>query len=412
MKLKPLLSAIESCTLSVLKAPKPVAIGDVSKLRLATNTIVPRLKEGLSRENVLLKYVEKYNSTCRKANRQISIETVDNEFSRISSHLNSEEQEQLLRLINDGHIRPYAKPNNFRQSNFVDSSHSPLHISDELNLIFENDETFAQNITLFKELLELERKGQLEAKNVGSFLTLSQITESPKNFRLFLDCYKKGQITKAQLSFATIRCMNGNFTSRIRATVNQVDKLTQQRFLTNFENISRTFQNGRSIDELKAAGGIKLKYSRNTLCDNIKKQIKHLPQQEQEELLAKFGLADNGASAFTGLPVYSRETDGLDKIEKAVNEEIGKFLHENEIILPKGFEEYKAPLEEICAVFPEFRYTIGMHQHGGHDHFLAEHMLKVFQESTRNPLYKTLNNSDRRVLGISTLLHDINKMKD
>lgn len=413
MSTKVFINLAEKLNFGVLK-PTKIHIGDVKKLRLATNTVasnptITRTTQGLNREDVLLRYVEKTNANIIRANRKISIEAVDNEFSRINSHLNSEEQEQLLRLVDEGHIKPYSKPGIFRSSDHVDSRHSPLCVSDELNLIFEEEETFAENIALFKELLKLEREGLLKSEHVGSFLTLKQIATDPENFRLFLDCYKKGQINKSYLRFAAIRCMEGNFTSRIRTTVNQVDKLTQQRFLTNFENIAHAFQNGRSVDELKAAGGIGLKYSRNTLCDNIKKQIKHLNPQEQEEILAKFGLTPNGSKAFAGLPIYSKNTEGFSNVEKAINEEINRFLNHNEIILPEGFEAYKAPLEEICATFPEFRYTIGMNQHGGHKHFLAEHMLKVFQETTKNPLYKTLNESDRRVLGISSMLHDICK---
>ena len=36
-------------------------------------------------------------------------------------------------------------------------------------------------------------------------------------------------------------------------------------------------------------------------------------------------------------------------------------------------------------------------------------MLKALQENMKNPLYKTLNDSDKKVLSIATLLHDINK---
>ena len=38
-------------------------------------------------------------------------------------------------------------------------------------------------------------------------------------------------------------------------------------------------------------------------------------------------------------------------------------------------------------------------------------MLMAFQENVRNPLYKTLSFEERRMLGIATLLHDINKIE-
>lgn len=222
-----------------------------------------------------------------------------------------------------------------------------------------------------------------------------------------------GKITRQNIQVAVKRCLDGeplNFL-RILPKVNNVGKTVSNRFLGEFDDIAHTFQNGRSIDELSEAGGIGLKYSRESLKTNIMKQIEQLPPAEQDAVLAKFGLKNEGAGKMSGLPVFNTETTGLTEAEKAINTEIGKFLNNNEIILPKGFENYKGALDEICAVFPEFRFTIGLTQNSGHKHKLAEHLLKAFQENTRNPLYKTLNETDRKVLGISSLLHDINKIE-
>jgi len=206
-----------------------------------------------------------------------------------------------------------------------------------------------------------------------------------------------------------VKQINQIFASGKKVKVNNVSKETANKFIYNFESTSKVFENAQvSIKELEKAGGINLTYSRDAFKQNIYKQIEHLSLDEQNKVLGKFGLSKiSDSGSLSGLPVYLNETAGLSQSEIAINNEIKRFLTENKIVLPKGFEEYQAPLEEICKTFPEFTYTIGMRQHDGK--LLAEHMLRVMQENTRNPLYQTLNSSDKKILGISSLLHDIYK---
>lgn len=401
MKIRPLISATEKLGFGVLKPAKKIDIGDVSKLRLATNPVAPKVAQGLKREDVLIKYCEKYNTTARKP---VSIEQISEEFSRISRQLDSKEQEQLLRLIDNDEVLLFKKLGLFSRT--ADGKAA-------LNTWLKNDENFAQNITLFKELLKMNRDGKLAGKNIADILRLNQLAEDPKILEEFMSALRAGKITPKNLAVTSKRCLDGEPLNMLRTLpkVNKVSKAVSGKFTDKFDDIAHAFQNGRSIDELTEAGGIGLKYTRESLKNNIMKQVEHLPISEQETILAKFGLHNEGAGKMSGLPVFSRNADALNDTERAINTEIGKFLHNNEIILPKGFENYKAPLEEICAAIPEFRFTIGLKQNSAHHHFLAEHMLKAVQENTRNPLYKTLNETDRKVLGISSLLHDINKIE-
>ncbi len=400
MKVRPLINAAEKFGFGILAPAKKVHIGDVSKLRLATNTVAPKAVTGLKREDVLVKFCDKYNANVLRANKKISIEDVNEEFSRISKHLNPSEREQILRLIDNDEVQLYERIHLFSRT--ADGRAS-------LNVWLKGDE----QVPLFKDLLKMERNGQFSGKYIGDILRLTQKAEDPEILKQFMTALENGQITNRNIKIAVKRCLDGeplNFL-RILPKVNKVGKTASNRFLGEFDDIAHTFQNGRSIDELKKAGGIGLKYSRDSLKANIMKQIEHLSPAEQEQILAKFGLKSEGLGKMSGLPVFHAETNGLSEAEKVINSEIGKFLNNNEIILPQGFESYKGALEEICAAFPEFRFTIGLTQHSGQEHKLAEHLLKVFQENTRNPLYKTLNETDRKVLGISSLLHDINKIE-
>lgn len=400
MKVRPLINTAEKFGFGILAPAKKVHIGDVSKLRLATNTVAPKAAAGLKREDVLVKFCERYNAQVIRVDRKVSMETAMEEYSRISKKLDTLEREQLLRLIDNDEIQLYERIHLFSRT--ADGKAA-------LNVWLKGDE----QMPLFKDLLKMERDGKISGKYIGDILRLTQKAENPEILKQFMTALENGQITNRNIKIAVKRCLDGeplNFL-RILPKVNKVSKTVSDRFLGKFDDIVHTFQNGRSIDELKKAGGIGLKYSRESLKANIMEQIEHLSPAEQEQILAKFGLKSEGLGKMSGLPVFKTETNGLSEAEKAINGEIGKFLNNNEIILPKGFESYKGALDEICEAFPEFRFTIGLTQNSGHEHKLAEHLLKVFQENTRNPLYKTLNETDRKVLGISSLLHDINKVE-
>ena len=124
----------------------------------------------------------------------------------------------------------------------------------------------------------------------------------------------------------------------------------------------------------------------DNVCQNILKQIEHLSEGEQNRILSKFGLLKEGPVTLSGLPLYISKGEGLSKIEVSINKEINKFLNQNEIILPQGFEEFQPAIKQICEVFPEFKFAIGSIQHMTHSKDLANHMLMVFQENMKNPL--------------------------
>lgn len=192
--------------------------------------------------------------------------------------------------------------------------------------------------------------------------------------------------------------------------VNNVSPQVSDKFAQNFSNVEKAFMNATgSIDDLARAGGVQLRYSRDIFKQNIMGQISHLPTNEQAKILEKFGLIRVSDDILGGIPVHIQDTKGLSQAELAINNEIDKFLFQNKVVLPKGFENYQMALDDIVEAFPEFMYTIGSRQHGEHALGLSEHILKVFEQNMKNPLYKNLNAQERRILGVSTILHDLNK---
>lgn len=90
--------------------------------------------------------------------------------------------------------------------------------------------------------------------------------------------------------------------------------------------------------------------------------------------------------------------------------EIEKFTKNNRVADDVNLEpEAKEFLNSILKGVPEFAPFFGKPQHGIHDYSLDIHILKVMQDSMKDPLYAKLNDKDKIVLKFSTLLHDIGK---
>ena len=60
-------------------------------------------------------------------------------------------------------------------------------------------------------------------------------------------------------------------------------------------------------------------------------------------------------------------------------------------------------------VLPELRPMIGKQQHKTHDFDVFKHSLKVMQKISQNSDFEKLNESDKKVMLLGALLHDITK---
>ena len=71
--------------------------------------------------------------------------------------------------------------------------------------------------------------------------------------------------------------------------------------------------------------------------------------------------------------------------------------------------EVQKLLNDIVDVLPELRTQIGKGQHKTHDYDVFRHSLKVMQKVAQDPKFKTLNESDKKIMMLASLLHDITK---
>ena len=379
-------------------------------------------------------------------------------FNKYTKDLDNTSVERLLELASENKINLFSaqKEKMFLSFNRHCNEHSlSVNAKGILNYLKEGDEETTQ---FLKELLTLEKQGKIKPKNINEMLKLYTYDDDFNSFteqcKFLAQKLQSGEILDAQIRDAiffienqmpleilnpkniskytkddlrewslmiqdanckglateTFNAINRELASLVK--INKVPVNVSQKFSSQFNNIMNIFGNNNfSIEKLAKAGGIKLQYSRNSFKSDIFNEIKHLSPIEQEKILSKFGLSKNSENILSSLPVEI-SPNGLNDVEQAINNHIHKFLSkENKIVLPKGFEELHPVIESICNAIPEFRFTIQAQQHNVQKYNLAEHMLKAFQENMKNPMYKELSETDKRILGVATLLHDINKIE-
>lgn len=66
-------------------------------------------------------------------------------------------------------------------------------------------------------------------------------------------------------------------------------------------------------------------------------------------------------------------------------------------------------LNDIVEALPELHSTVGRIQHGTHAYDVLQHSLKVMQKISQDPQFEKLNESDKKIMLLASLMHDITK---
>ena len=178
--------------------------------------------------------------------------------------------------------------------------------------------------------------------------------------------------------------------------------------LTEFENVMIS-----SIPKLKEMKeGLPLTYTKQQflsdlslfcLNDDKLKEISELLEVDFDFEKNKEMIKLKGYNGIIRLDKLNRD----DEFQNALYQICHKFLYENEI--NSGNKELDKFLNTIIKASPEFINTIGKPQHGTHKYTLDIHQLLVLANSINNPDYNKLNNTDKTMLKLSTIFHDIAK---
>ena len=146
---------------------------------------------------------------------------------------------------------------------------------------------------------------------------------------------------------------------------------------------------------------IELSYPRKNFIRDIREILKSLSSQQQIEATRPFNFVIE-KDCFNGCPTPDNNENAK------INDCVKKFVLNNKISIKNNIE-LSACIDAITKALPEFLSLIGKIQHHTHDYSVDVHTLKVLQGVMSDKRYQTLPASDRRVLQIAILLHDLTK---
>lgn len=160
----------------------------------------------------------------------------------------------------------------------------------------------------------------------------------------------------------------------------------------------------------------KQSYSKDDFIKNIMKLTQNLPKDELQNLYNTFGfeIYENPKS-LTGYSLLKYPTNILPFENKAkdfetyqnVNREIFKFNEQNKIECNNP--EIELFINKIATILPEIRTLIDKKQHGTHAFDIFKHSLKVMQKISQDEDFYNLNSSDKKIMLLASLLHDVTK---
>ncbi len=163
------------------------------------------------------------------------------------------------------------------------------------------------------------------------------------------------------------------------------------------------------FDSLK----IDMKISREDFTSQIAQKTRYLTPKEKGQLFEYFGFDIDEEGHLEGYPVVIENkpvapnmSDNLKSVFLDVKKSVLEFSSNNPVSTNAGLEK---SLNKVLAHLGEFRLTIGKAQHAGHAYTLDVHSLKVLSEIVKNPELEKLSDSDKNIMLLAALLHDITK---
>ncbi|MBQ8476533.1 HD domain-containing protein, partial [bacterium] len=201
--------------------------------------------------------------------------------------------------------------------------------------------------------------------------------------------------------------------------VNLLDDNQIHEFNQNIKKLSASLK--ELDDEEFNSLEIHQQYSKDEFISDVLNIIKKLSKEERQKVFDYFGFElygnNNNQTGYSvaGYPANLNNGKKLAAISnpetKAVVEALRpyvvKFTSDNKINCSN--KELEPLLNTLVSLMPELRCEIDKLQHKGHSFDGIKHSLKVMQKIVQNPDFDTLNNSDKKLLLIASLLHDIEK---
>lgn len=208
----------------------------------------------------------------------------------------------------------------------------------------------------------------------------------------------------------------------VRSIGIETNELTEQKtgkFNKDLQMLSSTLK--EVSDEEFASLEIEQDYSKDEFIEDVFSKVKDLSKNERQKVYDYFGfeLHKNKKTKtgfdISGYPVNLNNGVKLSKIDNPETKAVVEDLRENVIRFSENNRikcnniELEEFINNVVDVLPELRPQIGKVQHGSHDYDVFKHSLKVMQKVSQDPCFDMLNESDKKVMLLATLLHDVTK---
>ncbi len=172
---------------------------------------------------------------------------------------------------------------------------------------------------------------------------------------------------------------------------------------------------------------ISQEYSREKFINTVLEKTKDLPETERQKVFDYYGFEllknDTNKTGYTlyGYPVNLNNGHKLAEISDVKTKAVVEDLRNDVVNFSKNNRikcenpQVEQFLNEIAEVLPEIRTMIGKAQHGNngtrgaHDYDVMKHSLKVMQKISQDPKFAKLSESDKKVMLLASLMHDITK---
>lgn len=191
------------------------------------------------------------------------------------------------------------------------------------------------------------------------------------------------------------------------------------KFNSNMRNLSSVL--AELSDEEFNALDFEQEYTKDEFIKNTYEIIKDLSPAERQKVYDYFGFElkpithNSERLTIIGYPVNLNNGKKLAKIDNPKTEavieqlrpEVIKFSENNFVSCQN--KEIEAYINEILNLCPEFRTEIEREQSGLHEFDVFKHSLKVMQKIVQNPKFDNLNKSDKKIMLMASMLHDVRK---
>lgn len=158
---------------------------------------------------------------------------------------------------------------------------------------------------------------------------------------------------------------------------------------------------------------ISLKVPRKKVVNAFLYKAKKMNEEQKKQLFSHFGF-ELDRSKMLGYPVVKNQISDnikdpvvLQAIHK-LSPLVQNFSLNNQIIIPES-KQLEEHLNNISKAVPQFLSIIGNKQHKTHSYSVDQHSLRVLQNVVKSDKWDAFNLSDKKVLILGGLFHDITK---